>query len=154
MKRKTYLILWLAILSCAFSCQNKNVIYKYHINIPNKQWHRDNQVLMRVSVPAKVEEATILLSLRYSQTYPYNNLKLEVTSENPHQDLNTATYTVPIKDKSGRNMGEGMGDLWDLEMVLFEQVSLEAGLHTYEIAHLMDTPLLPMILSVGLIVEK
>jgi hypothetical protein len=63
-------------------------------------------------------------------------------------------YEIPIRDETGDYLGDGGGDLWDLDYTAIESKSLAAGKHQAIISQISGQDELNLIMEVGLMIKK
>ncbi len=145
----------LVVIGVSFSgC--KPSLYKHFIDIPSNVWQKDNVVIFKVEMEKPIQKADVRLAIRYVEGYFYDHLKVNVKRTSPSNEVLTKDINIQMMDKEGNYIGEGMGDLWDIEQTLdngFEGFG-EAGTYQYEFSQTMDDNQFPLVVEVGLIVEE
>ncbi len=63
-------------------------------------------------------------------------------------------YEIPIRDEAGDYLGDGGGDLWDVDYTAIESKSLTAGNHQAIISQRSGQDELNLIMEVGLMIQK
>ncbi|MEZ4883744.1 MAG: gliding motility lipoprotein GldH [Chitinophagales bacterium] len=152
---KNILLLFLFVVVLQFSAC-KPALYKHFIDIPNNVWQKDNTVVFKVDMDKPVATADVRLAIRYVDGYLYDHLKVNVKRISPSNKKSEQELNIKMMDGNEGYIGEGMGDLWDLEQVLtdgFENFE-ESGTYQYEVSQTMKDDQFPLVVEVGLIVEE
>ena len=73
----------------------------------------------------------------------------------PSGEERTAMHTFLIKDKDGKFLGKGAGDLWDVKLLVKNKIYFtEAGTYKFQIDNLMDYYDIVGLMDLGMVVEK
>ncbi len=134
----------------------KPALYRNFIKIPKNVWTQDNSILFKVNIENPIPQANVQLTIRYVEGYFYDNLKVKATRISPSNEKLDSEFVIPIKGKNGEYLGQGMGDLFDIEVPLAGGFELfqEKGMYQYEFSQMMGAEEFPLIVEVGLIVSE
>ncbi len=128
--------------------------YRHFIPIPGTIWNKGDKIAFR----AELETSTLadaVLVIRRHTAYPHDDLKIKIYYASPQGEKDEMIYTIPFKDKSGKQIGDVMGELWDIEHTIIKNRSFDKGKHSFEVVHLMDDERLPLISEMGIrIIEQ
>jgi gliding motility-associated lipoprotein GldH len=142
------------IILIFFSCA-PGKIYEKHIKMDNLAWNRFNTVSFEVPVEDTRATYDIYIAIRHITDIPYPELDVYFYFSTPDQETRSRSITIPIKDKEGKNLGDGMGALWDIQYPAWKGFQFnEAGICTFEISSAMSQTDVIGVLEVGLIVRK
>lgn len=149
--KKMLFILFTGLL---FSACNQNQIYSERQGVDNLRWSSDNVLAFQPTIENTDATYNLLVSIRYYQGIPYDELPLEVTMLSPAGD--TTRYETVVKIKEGETyQGSGMGDIWDLDASFAEGITFsESGSYNFTIQHVAATDPFVMVSDIGLIIEK
>ena len=140
----------LFLLSCS-----PGKIYEKHVKMDNLAWNRFNTVKFEVPIQDAGPAYDIYIAIRHHTDFPYPEIDVYFFFTTPGGETRSRTITIPIKDKDGNNLGEGMGALWDVQYPAWEGFSFnETGTCTFEISSAMSQLDLVGVMEVGLIVRK
>ena len=93
--------------------------------------------------------------MRNTQFYMAQNLWVFIKTSSPTNKVQYDTLNCVLADDKGQWLGSGMGDIWDITIPYKQSIGFpEKGQYTVEIKHGMRMDKLPMILEIGLRVEK
>jgi gliding motility-associated lipoprotein GldH len=149
--------LFLAVSALIFllaSC-GPRIVYKKHIDIERITWNRFDVKTFKVDIKDISAAYDFYIAIRHHTEVPLNALEVSFILYTPSGEMRISEHEIILRDKEGKLLGEGMGDLWDIEYPArmgFEFT--EAGTCTVEISSAMSKADLPGIMQVGLIVRK
>jgi gliding motility-associated lipoprotein GldH len=150
--KKVLLILIISTLS--ISC-SKNKVYEKRFEFEKYTWNRFLPVYFEFPIHDNTYNYNIYLTSRHITQYPYDNLKVNLTIYSPSGDERTSMHVFQVKDKDGKFLGDGMGDLWDLKLLVKQNISFkDAGNYKIQIDNLMDYYDIVGLMNIGVIVEK
>ena len=139
-----------------FSCDSRNV-YQGKKDFSDRYWIFNDQANFEFEIQDTTNRYNLWVNVRNSAKYQYQNVYLQYYLEDStgrllSKDLKNVQL---FHEVTGVTMGEGMGDLFDVERVFLENYSFEQqGKHIFRIDQFMRQDSLPEILSVGLRIEK
>lgn len=143
-----------SLLIVMTSC-GKNKVFEKYTDIEQYKWKRDAPVVFDVNISDAPAPYDVILSIRHTSYYAYANLLVGVTFHTPSGETRTSDFNFFIREKGGNFIGEGAGDLWDIDFPLFAPVYLnEKGVYRFEITNLMPYVETDDIMQVGLKVRK
>ena len=149
--------LFILILLVGFiflSCDPDRV-YEKNIRIPDGIWDRNNPVYFEVIVQDTITPYNLYINIRNTGLYPFSNLYLFITTTAPSGHSVKDTVEIILADEKGKWLGEGLGDIWDLQRLYKQNVRFaQKGLYMFEYEQAMRMEKLPFILDAGLRVEK
>ena len=149
MKTKVFQIAILLSSLLLMAC-HKDVVYSEFREIENVKWHQDSVMRYEFEITDTLSEYTLLLYVRHTETYPYQNMWLFV-GDAAKED----TIEFFLADDRGRWLGNGKNGLIEMP-VLYEQHFRFAhnGLYQLTVRQGMRDSLLRGISDVGLVVKK
>lgn len=148
------LVLILCLASAFQSCNFNNVVNE-KIDIPDYVWKSDFVLSYELRIP-ETDKYSISYDVRYGVQYPYRNVYisyelLDSTGEAIDEGLQNLTL---FEEKTGKPLGDGLGDIFDYNFLAFEELEMDQGLYTLKIHHLMREEELPFVMSFGIQVRK
>ncbi len=150
------LLLFLLLTPFLNSCKEINLFEK-NVSIPNMQWYNNYNVTGSFLIKDTGSTYNVLLVLRHTDAYQYNNIWLNIGLQTPgdsglqHQKIN-----LSLGNDAQGWQGVGMNDIWEVRKLISGTPKrfIKAGEYNFSIAQLMrDNPLLHVI-SVGMSVQK
>ena len=94
------------------SCDNSTVFEKYK-SFENQEWNTDSLLSFDYTITDTISTYKLVLNVRHSVEYEYQNLFLFVTSDSLRD-----TIEVLLADKSGKWLGSGVGDIREIKSLL------------------------------------
>jgi gliding motility-associated lipoprotein GldH len=151
MKKLLICILPLLILS---SCGPKK-IFEDHIKTENLSWNRFQVFEFDVSIEDISTGYDLVFALRHITDIPHDKLDINLSFETPNGERRSRDYSITIRDKDGKLLGDGLGELWDLEVTLWDNfIFREPGNCKIELRSRMTKLETLGILEVGFIVRE
>jgi gliding motility-associated lipoprotein GldH len=130
-------------------------VYEKNIRIPDGIWNQNNPVSFEVIVEDTITPHNLYINVRNTGMYPLSNLYLFITTIAPSGHTIKDTVQIILADEKGKWLGDGLGDIWDIQRLYKEQVRFaQKGKYIFEYEQAMRLEKLPFILDVGLRVEK
>ena len=143
----------LAVLFAIAAC-NPGRIYEKHIKLNDYAWDKFETFTFDFEVDDISVKYDIYLAIRHAHIYPFDNLLISTVMTTPSGEKRYTDYDLAIKDKSGEFLGDGMGDLYDINIPIRKGfIFQEKGKCSIEFENRMSRLRTPAILEVGLIVE-
>lgn len=139
----------------ALSSCNHGKIYEKHIDIERITWNRFDVKTFEFEIKDVAGGYDFYIAIRHHTDIPLNFITARFTLYTPSGEVRTLDQKIMLKDKDGKLLGDGMGELWDVVHPAREDFRFtEPGMCKVEIASTMPKADLPGILQVGLIVRK
>lgn len=155
MKKNKFIILFIIFSGIIFVACDRKKVYEEYIEIDNYVWETDKTINFEFEITDTLSLYNIFLNIRHASVYPYNNLWLFITSSAPNGNIAKDTVEYILIDKNGRWLGDGLGDIWDLQKPWKQNVRFaHTGKYRVELEQAMRIPALPGIMDMGLRVEK
>jgi gliding motility-associated lipoprotein GldH len=108
MNLKNSLVLTLICLSF-ISCDKKRVFDDYQS--VGKSWHKDSIITFELPELDKDKSYDLFLNIRDNDDYPFNNLFLIVSLEQPNKKIKVDTLEYAMTNPDGTLLGEGFSDI-------------------------------------------
>ena len=145
-----FIALSFAIVSC-----DRNKVYEEYVEITDNVWQNKNAVNFEFEIDDTTSLHNIFINVRHATHYPYNNLWVFIKSSAPNGQINIDTVECILADKQGRWKGDGLGDLWDMQIPWKQNVRFpHTGKYRVEFQQGMRVDALPGIMDMGLRIEK
>ena len=146
------LIILFTLLISIFGCESS--IYNHNIKIPNYTWERSNKLVYKIDIKEPIDKAKVTLNVRHATDLPYSELLINVKLTTPKNEKGTRLLKVPTKNAEGKNIGSGMGDMWDVKAVIENSTSFQVGTYEIELTHQMPDNEVFMLIDMGIKIEK
>ncbi len=140
----------LFIIVTLFSC---GYTYRDFQKVEDMQWFKKDVKKFEVKIN-KTGNYDLFFAMRYPMGYPYKNIRLRISQTSPDGKTMYKDANFDVIDEDNKYIGEGTGQLWDLEEVFSENQKLEKGEYLYEIEHNMISDPVITVIDIGLIIRK
>lgn len=146
-------ILLMALLALS-SCTRRKVFSEYH-KFGNFTWNRFEMLTFDVPIADEESLYEIAVAVRHIPQFPYGDLDINLTIKSPDGEMRSGDFTLKLKDKNGKWLGDGMGDLYDIEIPVHKNMKFSGkGVTRIEIENKMNKFEIRGIMEVGLVVRK
>lgn len=136
------------------ACDSSRV-YEKNTEIPEYLWDKNNKIRFDVDIQDTVSSHNVYINIRNASNYQYNNLFLFVLTRSPKGDVVKDTVELTLADAKGKWLGEGLGDIWDNQILYKYNVRFPfKGVYTFQLEQAMRHEKLPYIMDAGIRVEK
>ena len=136
------------------SCDN-NRIFEQNQAIPESGWSTTNKIKFNVDIKDPSTPTNFYINVRNADGYPYSNIFLFIKTIFPNGKMSNDTLECVLADEKGKWIGSGIGDLYDNQIPFKKNVHFPlAGTYSFEIEQGMRTDNVPLIMDVGLRIEK
>ena len=143
--------LWVMVIAClAFtSCQN-DIVYSQFCSIPSGEWSIDDQASFDYTVADTTAGYDMLLYVRHTERYPYQNMWLFVTNNN-----RVDTIEFYLADDRGQWLGDKHHGFIEMPVLLEDHYHFaDTGTYHMTVLHGMRDSLLRGVTDVGLEIRK
>lgn len=152
MKRQALILIMFLV---SFSGCDSRKIYEKHLDIDRITWNRFDVKTFEVPVKDVSSSYDFYIAIRHHTEIPFKSIDVNLILYTPSGEERIMEHEIMLRDKEGKLLGEGMGELWDLEYPAWTGFKFsEPGICKVEISSAMPNADLPGIMQVGLIVRK
>ena len=150
MKRILYLLL-IVLSAGAFTSCRHNIVYSEFISIPSGEWHSDMLPQFDYTITEKDADYRMLIYVRHTEQYPYQNMWLFVRDNKGHRD----TIEFYLADDRGRWLGDKHHGFIEMPVLFEEQYHFpDTGKYYLAIQHGMRDSVLRGVMDVGVEIVK
>ncbi len=151
LKRIAFLVCFAFLFAC-----DTNKVYDQYVEIENANWKKQDITKFYVDITDTTNAHNLYINVRNKGDYPFSNLYMFVKIEGPDGNFEVDTVNCILADKSGKWLGKGIGDLWDVTVPYiggFKFSKLGTYQFTFEQAMRVENGLVG-IADVGLRIER
>ena len=149
------ILLTLLVATVSLTACDEARIFEENIDIPENQWDQKNKIKFDVQINENKIPYNFYINLRHAGDYPYNNLFMFLTTKTPGGKISTDTLECVLAKPDGDWLGDGSGDIFDHQILFKKNVQFpEKGLYHFELEQAMRIKKLPLVMDVGIRVEK
>lgn len=158
MKLSNLKTFFLAVVTMAIvTACDQNKIYDSYVDLEDSIWHQDTLTSYDFNIEDEILGYDISYNIRYADVYPYHNIYVKYYLEDSTSTIiqSELQEIILFDKKSGTPLGDGLGDIFDRQVLIFEKFKFPAkGEYTFKIKQFMRTENLPGIMSFGLRIDK
>lgn len=143
--RKIITAIIIALSSSLFVACSGRVVSSDWLSVDRQGWHQDSVLTLHYAVEDTMENYELVLYVRHTEQYPYQNMWLFVDQD---------TLEFYLADDRGMWLGNGKNGLIEMPVLLDENMRIAAGEHTISVRHGMRNESLRGISDVGIVVKK
>lgn len=138
-----------------FSSCNSKKIYEKHIDNERITWNRFDVKTFEVEIKDVSTPCDFLVAIRHHTEVPFQYVDVRMVIYTPDGETRIIEQQIKLRDKEGKLLGDGMGDLWDVVQPVRKDLKInQPGICRVEISSTMSQADLPGIMQVGLVVMK
>jgi gliding motility-associated lipoprotein GldH len=153
-------IIFIFLLFLVTSCDKKRVFDDY--KSVGKNWNKDSIVTFDLPKLDPKKAYNLYVNVRDNDEYPFNNLFLIVSLEQPNRKVQIDTLEYQMTNPDGTLLGEGFSDIKENKLFYKDKVSFtQKGLYKIHIKHAVrqtgkieGVATLPGITDVGFRIES
>lgn len=154
MKNYQFIIILLFSTVLLAACDSSRV-YEENKKLDNNEWKADNPLVFQVNIDDTLTAHNVYLNIRNASYYPFSNVFLFLNTTFPGGAIDRDTIEIMLAGPDGKWLGEGLGDIWDNQVLFKRNVSFpEAGEYRFELIQAMRLDPLPGIMDAGIRIER
>lgn len=152
MKKKTLLLL--SLFTVLISCSKQSQFSQFDTFGEENRWQKADAKTFEFDITDDTQLHNIVFRFSHVYGYQFASIPLNVVIESPDGKKEELKIDVPIKDDSGKDLGECAGDICDLNYKIEEKIKLQKGNYKITFSHSFEGPYLPNVIGIGLNVES
>jgi gliding motility-associated lipoprotein GldH len=143
-------LLLMGLVSC-----DKTRVFEDNQEIEKGAWDQNKKMIFSIPVDDTLSWHNIYINVRNSGSYPFSNLFLFVNTQSPKGIIESDTVECKLADESGKWLGDGIGDLYDNQILFKRFVRFPVkGIYKIQLEQAMRINPLPALVDIGIRVEK
>jgi gliding motility-associated lipoprotein GldH len=120
-------------LSSLISCDKKRVFDEY--KSVGTAWHKDSVLHFDFPKIDTTKQYNLFINIRDNDNYPFNNLFVIVSLEQPDGITKVDTLEYQMADAEGNLLGNGFTDIKESKLVYKERMRFKSGIYKAHIRH-------------------
>jgi len=152
MRNWLLVVLLISLASC-----DPNRVYDTNEDIVDQKWAKGQVLTFEFDIDDLNSNYNVLANITNAQHYPFHNLYYQYQLIGPdNQELSKELVNINLFDpKTGEPFGEGLGDIFDHRQLILKNFKFpQTGKYSMNLEHYMRVDTLPLIMAVGVRVEK
>jgi gliding motility-associated lipoprotein GldH len=130
--KNSFIIICLCLL--VISCDKERVFDEYK-SVGNS-WHKDSIITFELPKLDSKKAYNLYVNIRNNDDYPFNNLFLIVSLEQPNKKIKVDTLEYQMTNPDGTLLGEGFTDIKESKLFYKDKVSItQKGIYKIHIKH-------------------
>jgi len=125
--------LFLVVGILLVSCDEKRVFDEY--KTVGSSWHKDSIVSFELPEVDTTKTYNLFLNVRNNNDYPYNNLFVIVSLDEPDRVTKVDTLEYQMADAQGNLLGNGFSDIKESALVYKRKFAFKKGKYEVHIRH-------------------
>jgi gliding motility-associated lipoprotein GldH len=143
---------WGFIIVIFFSCRS-DVVYEKHEKVGHQNnWKKDTPIHFAFELDSGYSYV-LHLAIRYAEGYPYTNLWVNAKVWDPEGNVTSQKVIIPLRNEEGGYLGEGLGDIYDVDYPLEKFFIRGFGKYKMKVANVMPYDA-PLIMEAGVVVRR
>jgi gliding motility-associated lipoprotein GldH len=144
----------LPLLLLLNSCDKKR-IFEDNTPIPDNIWKTEQPVNYSVDIADTISPCNFYMNIRHAEGYPFSNLYVFLKTKFPNGKFAQDTLELILQSPDGKWQGSGLGDIWDNQIMFKRGIRFPLkGKYEFSIQQASRQPVLPMVMEVGMRIEK
>jgi gliding motility-associated lipoprotein GldH len=152
MKTKALLLLSLFVL--LISCSKQSQFSQFDTFGEENRWTKSDAKTFEFDITDDSKLYNLVFRVSHVYGYQFASIPLTTVIESPDGKKEELKIDVPIKDDSGKDLGECAGDICDLNYKFQEKIKLQKGKYKITFSHSFEGPYLPNVIGIGLNVDS
>jgi len=148
MKSKT--LLFFSFIGLLFSCSNTSVFSKFDDDFTDQRWEKGTKKSYDFSITDETKSYDIIFKFSHVNDYQFASVPINITITDPSGKNEKMTVDLKIKDDSGKQLSDCVGDVCDLSFKIKDKIKLTKGSYKITISHDFNGPYLPNVIGIGL----
>jgi gliding motility-associated lipoprotein GldH len=135
------------------SCNDKTVFSDDTSDFTANQWMK-NDVKTFTFSNETTQNFNLSVNISHVYDYQFDKIPLGVGITNPEGATDVVFFDLILKDNQGKDLGDCLGDICDLQQIFKKNYTLGKGKYTFTVFHKFEHPYVPNISNLGITVEK
>ena len=124
-------LLYFLVLISLFSCDKKRVFDEY--KSVGGSWNKDSIIRFDLPKLDSKKQYNLFLNIRDNNDFPFNNLFLIVSLEQPNKTTLVDTLEYQMANPDGSLLGEGFTDVKESKLIYKERMKFTSGAYKINI---------------------
>ena len=130
------------------ACSGGTILHEYH-DVDLWDWKTDDTVSFTLPTITASGDVVATIGVRFTSSYPYNDLFLLGTLECDSSEIRTDTIKICVYNTKGSNEGDGFPYSTITQQI--NSIEVDSGhVYQYKVNHIMQDPKIKGIAGIGL----
>jgi gliding motility-associated lipoprotein GldH len=132
------------------SCNEKKIFSEYKTDFKANQWQKNDVKSFDITIDDESKNYDLTFILSHVFDYQFDKVPVTINIKNPKGETEIMKIDLILKDATGKDKGDCLGDICDLKQTFKKNVNLIKGNYVISVAHTFNNSYLPNISSLGL----
>lgn len=128
-------LLILCLLFLAGSCSQNTVFSRFDTLDESHQWAQAHTKSYDFTIDDEAATYDIIFKFSHVYGYPMTSVPLHLSLKKPDGSTEDFPIDLRLKDAEGKELGDCIGDICDLNSVIKEKIKLAKGSYTITVSH-------------------
>jgi len=147
---KTKNLFLLGLILVFISCNDKKIFSEHKTDFKSNQWQKNDVKLFDIAIDDESKNYDVTLSISHVFDYQFDKVPVTISIKNPKGETEIMNIDLIIKDATGKDKGDCLGDICDLKQTFKTNTKLIKGNYVISVAHTFNNSYLSNISSLGL----
>ena len=152
MKIKNLLLICFSVFFA--TCSNNTVFQQFDRLDDSNQWAQSETKTYEFTIDDDTVLYDVIFQFSHVYAYQFASVPIHFSVEKPDGSKEDFSTDIFIKDDSGKELGDCVGDICDLNTVVKEKMKWQKGHYKITVSHHFEGPYLPNVIGVGLEIAK
>jgi gliding motility-associated lipoprotein GldH len=148
--KNTYFIPGLLFILILSSC---NQVYRDFEEVKEMKWYKSDVKTFEFDIKNE-GNYDLIFCMRHSTGYQFMTIKTKISMTTPDYEVYEKEAEFLVTNEKGEYIGDGTGQLWDIEEAFSANELLKKGHYKISIAHAMENDPVILVMEIGLKVKK
>ncbi|MBO4370211.1 MAG: gliding motility lipoprotein GldH [Paludibacteraceae bacterium] len=145
----------LLLMVTAMASCNNNQLYNQYSEVDTDGWDQDSVIVFEADIQDTVSACDLLIQIRNTDKYSYQNLWLFVDSESPAGIVQKDTIECYLADNTGKWLGKHFFSIYEMPVIYLRIKHFPIkGTYKFHVSQAMREKQLKGISSIGLTIQK
>ncbi|MFO7869547.1 MAG: hypothetical protein R6U95_09650 [Bacteroidales bacterium] len=157
MNKTTFFLVLIGLSFSINSCTEvMNTVYSENVKIEKHRMPKDAEYTFEFENNESTQLYDVVIMFRHVDGFQFNRVVFNFSHSSQKADSLDFTLGLPIVNSKGEYVGDGSGDIWDVEHTVISKKALPQGTNVFKLKNEMDShyEYIPNVMSVGLKVIK
>ncbi len=138
------------LVSCSENYTHKEISRDF----PQNRWQKDGSRKFDFVISDTVPNYKFDILLTHIENSQYDLIPLQINLIDPQKNVTTEQVLVRIKDSTGNDLGDCVGDYCDVEVTVLQNKRLNKGKYSLQIQNKFPGNYLPNVIALGVLISE
>lgn len=150
MKYISFLLLLFVTISCSENYTHKEISRDF----PQNRWQKNSIKKFDFFISDTIPSYDFEVLLTHIENSPYDLVPVQIDVIDPQQLVTSEQVLLRIKDSTGNDLGDCVGDYCDVEVKALTKQRLKKGKYSVSVQSKFPGSYLPNVIAVGVLISE